>query len=326
MKNILVTGGAGFIGSQLCRKLLDSGDRVICLDNYLTGKRRNIEALCADPAFSVLEADVCDPIDLEADEIYHLACPASPVHYRADPVYTAKTCFLGAWNVLELAEKNHARVMLTSTSEVYGEPAVHPQTEDYRGNVNPTGPRACYDEGKRAAEALFFDYWRTRGTDIRVVRIFNTYGPNMEANDGRIVSNFITQALAGEDITIYGEGMQTRSFCYVDDTVEGLIRMMAQNGEAEGAKSIDECSRAPVYLGPVNLGNPEERTVISAAKEILKQTGSASKLVYLALPDDDPTRRLPDISRAKKLLGWEPAVPFSEGIAKTIEYFKSLAR
>ena len=302
----LVTGGAGFIGSHLCRELLNRGRKVICLDNFLTGKRSHVEDLLDRPEFSLAEADVVDPFCFEADEIYHLACPASPVHYREDPVYTAKVCFLGALHALELAEKNGARVLLTSTSEVYGEPEVHPQPESYHGNVNPIGPRACYDEGKRIAETLFFDAWRTKGTDIRVVRIFNTYGPCMEANDGRIVSNFITQALQGEDITIYGDGTQTRSFCYVEDTVEALIRMM----ESE-------------QTGPVNIGNPEERSVLSAAQEILKQTGSASELVYRTLPTDDPTRRRPDITRARTLLGWNPKVSFEEGVARTIAWFRT---
>ena len=300
----LVTGGAGFIGSHLCRELMNRGRKVICLDNFLTGKRSHVEDLLDREDFSLVEADVVDPFCFEADEIYHLACPASPVHYREDPLYTARVCFLGALHALELAEKMGAKVLLTSTSEVYGEPEVHPQPESYHGNVNPIGPRACYDEGKRIAETLFFDAWRTKGTDIRVVRIFNTYGPCMEANDGRIVSNFITQALQGEDITIYGDGTQTRSFCYVEDTVEALIRMMGSE-----------------QTGPVNIGNPEERSVLSAAQEILRQTGSDSRLVYRALPTDDPTRRRPDISLAKSTLGWEPEIPFEEGIRRTIRWF-----
>ena len=332
-KKILVTGGAGFIGSHLCRELVRRGHDVFCLDCFLTGTKENIQDLPAPGgqtgeraclslnseaaqaetglpgntgSFTLLERDVTVPVDLEVDEIYHLACPASPVHYREDPVFTAKTCFLGALNVLELAERNSARVLLTSTSEVYGEPAVHPQREDYRGNVNPIGPRACYDEGKRIAETLFFDYRRTRGTDIRVVRIFNTYGPYMEANDGRVISNFVTQALAGEDITIYGDGRQTRSLCYVDDTVEALIRMM----ETESV------------TGPVNIGNPEERTILSIAEEIIHQTGSGSKIVFCELPADDPTRRCPDISLARELLGWEPKTSFAEGLARTIGWFR----
>ena len=305
-KTVLVTGGAGFIGSHLCRELIRRGNRVICLDSFVTGDPDHVADLADLPAFSLVRADVTEPFAFDADQIYHLACPASPVHYREDPVMTAKTCFLGALHALQLADKTGARVLLTSTSEVYGEPMIHPQPETYWGNVNTTGPRACYDEGKRIAETLFFDMRRTKKTDIRVVRIFNTYGPCMEENDGRVISNFIAQALRGEDITLYGEGSQTRSFCYVEDTVEGLIRMMEQDREP----------------GPVNIGNPSERTVREVAEEILKQTGSRSRLVHRELPADDPTRRRPDITRARTLLGWEPQVPFEEGVARTIAWFR----
>lgn len=323
---ILVTGGAGFIGSHLCRELIRGGNQVICLDNFMTGKPDHVADLKEHPDFSMVNADVTEPLQFEVDQIYHLACPASPVHYREDPIFTAKTCFLGALHVLELAEKTKARVLLASTSEVYGEPMMHPQREDYRGNVNPNGPRACYDEGKRIAETLFFDAWRTKGIDIRVVRIFNTYGPCMEANDGRVISNFVTQALQGDDITIYGEGSQTRSFCYVEDTVEGLIRMMgleAAGKKTAGSENTESGAEdLPAYLGPVNLGNPSERTVREVAEEILRQTGSRSRIVFGNLPDDDPTRRRPDITRAKKLLDWRPTVPFEEGVARTIAYFR----
>ena len=320
-RSILVTGGAGFIGSHLCRALIRQGHKVFCLDNLYTGSLENIKDLMDDPDFVFAEADVTclasamsggsdgntsDDLPRRIDRIYHLACPASPVQYRRDPVYTAKTCFLGALGVLELAERMNARVLLTSTSEVYGDPDVHPQTESYRGNVNPIGPRACYDEGKRISETLFFDFYREKKVDIRVVRVFNTYGPCMQEDDGRIVSNFIAQALRGEDITIYGSGSQTRSFCYVEDMVRGLICMMENE----------------FYVGPVNLGNPEERTVLSAAHEILRQTGTSSRLTFRPLPEDDPTRRRPDISRARDLLGWEPAVGFREGIGETVAYFR----
>ncbi len=320
MKTVLVTGGAGFIGSRLCEKLLSDGNRVICFDNLSTGRKKHVRALLSDPAFSFVEGDVTEPFGIEADRIYHLACPASPSRYRRDPHYTARTCFLGALHVLDAAERSGARALLASTSEVYGDPGVHPQREDYRGNVNPDGPRACYDEGKRVAETLFFDAARTKGTDIRVVRIFNTYGPRMEAEDGRIVSNFISQALAGKDLTVYGTGLQTRSFCYVDDLVDGLVRMMEQEAPADG----DVCAETglPLMYGPVNLGNPEERTVLSAAEEILRQTGSASRIAYCPLPMDDPARRQPDISRAKALLFWEPETPFAEGIRRTIDWFR----
>ncbi|MBQ8994225.1 MAG: SDR family oxidoreductase [Oscillospiraceae bacterium] len=302
---ILVTGGAGFIGSHLCRRLLQQGHEVICLDNLASGSRSNIEPLFEDPNFSFLEQDVQAPVDLTVDRIYNLACPASPVHYQEDPVQTFKTSVLGALNMLELATRNSARILQTSTSEVYGDPLVHPQRESYWGNVNPIGIRSCYDEGKRGAETLFFDYHRQYGTDIRVVRIFNTYGPLMANDDGRVVSNFIVEALKGEDITIYGDGSQTRSFCYVDDTVRALMLMM----ETEG------------ITGPVNVGNPNEIPVKVLADHIIRLTGSSSNIVYQDLPQDDPVRRKPDISSAKELLGWTPEVPLEEGLQKTIESF-----
>ena len=303
---VLVTGGAGFIGSHLCRRLLADGNEVICLDNLLSGARANIEELIPNPDFTFVEADVTEPYDFDVDQIYNLACPASPVHYQRDPIKTAMTNVLGALHALELATRKGATVLLTSTSEIYGEPLVHPQTEDYRGNVNPIGIRSCYDEGKRMAETLFFDYHRKHGTDIRVVRIFNTYGPRMQFEDGRVVSNFILQALSGDDLTIYGEGLQTRSFCYVSDTVDALVRVV----------------NTPGITGPVNVGNPHEITIMELTKEILKQTGSASKIVYKPLPQDDPTRRRPDITRARTLLGWEPKVPLEDGIRATVEEFK----
>ena len=307
-KTVLVTGGAGFIGSHLCRRLLGEGCRVICLDNLQTGRRKNIEDLLPDPRFTFLQQDVARPIRLEADEIYHLACPASPVHYQEEPVRTAKTAFLGALSALELARRTGARILLTSTSEIYGEPLVHPQTEDYWGNVNPDGLRSCYDEGKRIAETLFFDFHRQYGVDIRVVRIFNTYGPNMDPEDGRAVSNFIMQALRGEDITVYGDGSQTRCFCYVDDLVDGLMRMMARDG----------------ITGPVNIGNPNEITVRDLAEAVLRMTGTGGKIVSQPLPADDPTRRRPDIRLAETLLDWHPSTGLEEGLEKTVEYFKAL--
>lgn len=307
MKRILVTGGAGFIGSHLCKRLLNQGHKVICLDNMFTGTFDNIAVLCADDNFEFINADVTDPIQLDVDEIYNLACPASPVHYQYDPVMTAKTSFLGALNVLELARKCAARVLQASTSEIYGDPLVHPQIEEYRGNVSTIGPRACYDEGKRIAETLFFDYQRKYGVDIRVVRIFNTYGPNMLENDGRVVSNFIIQALRNDDITLYGDGMQTRSFCYIDDLIEGLIKMMGNND----------------FNGPVNLGNPHEMTVYDLAKMIIEKTGSASRIVYMPLPADDPVKRKPAIELAKSKLYWQPEVSISEGLDRTIDYFKT---
>ncbi|HPX32686.1 MAG TPA: SDR family oxidoreductase [Erysipelotrichaceae bacterium] len=306
MKRILVTGGAGFIGSHLCKKLLQQGHKVICLDNMYTGIYDNIKSLYEDKNFVFINADITNSIDLKVDQIYNLACPASPVHYQHDPIMTAKTSFLGALNVLELAKKNKARVLQASTSEVYGDPLIHPQTELYRGNVNAIGPRACYDEGKRIAETLFFDYQRQYGVDIRVVRIFNTYGPNMLEDDGRVVSNFIVQALNNEDITIYGDGTQTRSFCYVDDLVDGLLKMMENDN----------------FSGPVNLGNPHEITVYELAQIIIEKTGSNSKIVYKDLPEDDPTKRRPAIELAKTKLNWQPTVTINEGLDRTIEYFK----
>ncbi|MCL0071561.1 SDR family oxidoreductase [Thermodesulfovibrionales bacterium] len=308
-KRILITGGAGFIGSHLCKKLLDEGNEILCLDNFYTGAKANILELTSNPYFEVIRHDVIIPMHFEVDEIYNLACPASPVHYQHDPVQTIKTSIMGAINVLDLAKRLNIRVLQASTSEVYGDPSVHPQTEDYWGNVNPIGIRSCYDEGKRCAETLFFDYHRQYGTDIKVIRIFNTYGPNMHPNDGRVVSNFIVQALKGEDLTIYGDGSQSRSFCYVDDLVDGIIKMMnAEKG----------------FIGPVNLGNPIEVTIMELAEKVLALTGSKSKLTFKPLPEDDPKQRCPDISLAKSKLGWEPQVKLEEGLVKTIEYFKGV--
>ena len=304
---ILVTGGAGFIGSHLCERLLGEGHEVICLDNFFTGRKENIVHLMQNPYFEVLRHDIINPIDIEVDRIYNLACPASPVHYQFNPVRTVQTNVVGATNVLELAKRVKARVLQASTSEVYGDPIVHPQVESYWGNVNPIGIRSCYDEGKRCAETLFFDYHRQAGVDIRVIRIFNTYGPNMLENDGRVVSNFIVQALKGEDITIYGDGSQTRSFCFVSDLVTAMIKMM-------------ECEN---FTGPVNLGNPREMTIREIAEMVIEMTGSSSKLVYKPLPKDDPTRRKPDISLAKEKLGWEPQVILEDGLKSTIQYFKN---
>ena len=308
-KRILITGGAGFIGSHLCKKLLEEGHEILCLDNFYTGTKANILELTSNPYFEVIRHDVIIPMHFEVDEIYNLACPASPVHYQHDPVQTIKTSIMGAINVLDLAKRLNIRVLQASTSEVYGDPSVHPQTEDYWGNVNPIGIRSCYDEGKRCAETLFFDYHRQYGTDIKVIRIFNTYGPNMHPNDGRVVSNFIVQALKGEDLTIYGDGSQSRSFCYVDDLVDGIIKMMnAEKG----------------FIGPVNLGNPIEFTIMELAEKVLALTGSKSKLTFKPLPEDDPKQRCPDISLAKSKLGWEPQVKLEEGLVKTIEYFKGV--
>ena len=307
MKKILVTGGAGFIGSNLCERLLDENCSVICLDNLFTGKIENIQHLLSNPNFEFVEHDVVDPFSAKVDEIYNLACPASPPHYQYNAIKTIKTSVLGMINMLGLAKRCKARILQASTSEVYGDPKVHPQREDYWGNVNPIGIRSCYDEGKRCAETLMMDYYRQNNVDIRIVRIFNTYGPNMAPDDGRVVSNFILQALKGEDITIYGDGTQTRSFCYVDDLVDGMIKMM------EGS-----------FIGPVNLGNPSERTILDFAKLIIELTGSKSKIIYKPLPSDDPTQRKPDITLAKEKLGWEPKVNIEEGLLKTIEYFKEL--
>jgi UDP-glucuronate decarboxylase len=308
MKKILVTGGAGFLGSHLCDRLIAQGHHVICLDSFFTGRRENIQQLLEGPRFDVLAQDVIAPIEIETlDEVYNLACPASPVHYQYDPIHTMKTSVLGALNVLELAKKTGAKVFQASTSEVYGDPAVHPQTEEYWGNVNPIGPRSCYDEGKRAAETLFFDYHRANDIQIKVVRIFNTYGPRMSANDGRVVSNFIVQALQGQDLTIYGDGSQTRSFCYADDLVEGFIRLMNSDKQ---------------IIGPINMGNPDEFTMLELAEKVLRLTGSSSKLIHLPLPQDDPQQRQPDISKAKALLGWSLTVPLEQGLERTIAYFK----
>jgi UDP-glucuronate decarboxylase len=305
---VLVTGGAGFIGSHLCRRLLNEGHEVICLDNLFTGSRDNIRGLLADDHFEFIRHDIIEPILLEVDWIFNLACPASPIHYQHNPVKTVKTSVMGAINMLGMAKRVGARILHTSTSEVYGDPQVHPQPESYHGNVNPIGLRSCYDEGKRVAETLMFDYHRQNKVDVRVVRIFNTYGPNMAVNDGRVVSNFIEQALSGKDITIYGEGEQTRSFQYVDDLIEGMLRMMQKEG----------------FTGPVNLGNPEEFTIRELAEEVLRQTGSSSKLIKLPLPADDPKVRKPDISLAMRELDWKPQVRLKDGLARTIDYFKGV--
>jgi UDP-glucuronate decarboxylase len=308
-KRILVTGGAGFIGSHLCERLVDAGNDVICLDNYFTGAKDNVAQLMGRTNFELLRHDVTFPLYVEVDEIYNLACPASPMHYQFDPVQTTKTSVHGAINMLGLAKRTRAKIFQASTSEVYGDPDVHPQTEDYRGNVNPIGPRGCYDEGKRCAETLFFDYYRQHKTNIRVARIFNTYGPRMRPDDGRVISNFIVQALKGEPITIYGDGSQTRSFCYVDDLIEGFVRLM------DAPDSV---------TGPMNLGNPEEYTILELAERIIEMTGSRSKLEHRALPEDDPLQRCPDIGFAKRALSWEPRVRLAEGLKTTVEYFKTI--
>ena len=306
----LVTGGAGFLGSHLCERLLNDGHEVICLDNYFTGRMANVAHLRDNRNFELIRHDVTEPILLEVDRIFNLACPASPIHYQFNPVKTIKTSVMGAINMLGLAKRVKARILQASTSEVYGDPAVHPQTEDYWGNVNPIGIRSCSDEGKRVAETLFMDYHRQNNVDIRIVRIFNTYGPRMLPNDGRVVSNFIVQALNGEDLTIYGDGSQTRSFCYVDDLIEGFVRMMNQDK----------------IIGPVNIGNPGEFTMLELAKEVLELTGSKSKIVYKPLPGDDPKMRRPDISLAKQALDWEPTIPLRKGLEKTIVYFDNLLK
>ena len=307
MKKILVTGGAGFIGSHLCKKLVEQGNDVICIDNYFTGTKENIAELFNNAYFEAIRHDICFPLYVEVDEIYNLACPASPIHYQHDPVQTTKTTVHGAINMLGLAKRVNARILQASTSEVYGDPVEHPQKEDYWGNVNPIGPRSCYDEGKRCAETLFFDYQRQHDLDIKVIRIFNTYGPNMHPNDGRVVSNFIVQALTNQDITVYGNGEQTRSFCYVDDLINGMIKMMSS------AKGI---------YGPTNLGNPIEYKIIELAEMIIKLTNSKSKIINKDLPIDDPVRRKPDISKAKKDINWEPNIDVTDGLKKTIDYFK----
>ena len=308
-KRVLVTGGAGFLGSHLCARLLEQECQVLCVDNYFTGTRRNIEPLLGEPAFEVMRHDVTFPLYVEVDEIYNLACPASPIHYQHDPVQTTKTSVIGAINMLGLAKRLHARILQTSTSEVYGDPDVHPQTEEYRGRVNLAGPRGCYDEGKRCAETLFYDYKRQHRLSLRVARIFNTYGPNMHPQDGRVVSSFIIQALKNEPITIYGSGSQTRSFCYVDDLVDGLTRLMNVEGDVDG---------------PVNLGNPFETTISELAGLIISLVGSRSRLEFRALPQDDPRQRCPDITRAKQILHWLPAVQLEEGLSRTIRYFDNL--
>jgi UDP-glucuronate decarboxylase len=308
-KRTLVTGGSGFIGSHLCKRLLDMGHDVLAADNFYSSDRHNVHELLRNPRFELMRHDVTFPLYVEVDEIYHLACPASPVYYQRDPVQTTKTCVHGSINMLGLAKRLGARILLTSTSEVYGDPAVHPQSESYWGNVNPIGIRSCYDEGKRAAETLFFDYHRQHGLPIKIARIFNTYGPKMQPDDGRVVSNFIVQALNGEPLTVFGDGSQTRSFCYIDDMVDGLISLMNSPREV---------------TGPINLGNPGEFTMIELAKQVMALTDSDCELQHLPLPADDPVRRRPDISRAREVLGWEPAVPLSEGLARTVDYFRGL--
>lgn len=316
-KRILVTGGAGFLGSHLCDLLLSKGHEVTCLDNFFTGRKRNVTHLLGNPAFEIMRHDVIDPFKLEVDWIFNLACPASPIHYQHNSIKTIKTSVMGAINCLGLAKRTKARVFQASTSEVYGDPSVHPQPESYWGNVNPIGPRACYDEGKRCAETLFFDYHRQNDVDIRVVRIFNTYGPRMLADDGRVVSNFIVQALRGEDLTIYGDGLQTRSFCYVSDLIDGFVRFMEWEPGAPGE----------TFPGPVNLGNPGEFTMLELAEQILAKIGGKSKITHLPLPQDDPKQRRPDISIAKARLGWEPSVNLDQGLDRTIAYFREdLAR
>lgn len=311
IKKILVTGGAGFLGSHLCERLLTQGHEVLCLDNFFTGSRLNVRHLLDWPGFELMRHDVTIPLHIEVDEIYNLACPASPVHYQFDPVQTTKTSVHGAINMLGLAKRVKAKVLQASTSEVYGDPEVHPQPEEYWGRVNPIGFRSCYDEGKRCAETLFFDYHRQHNLQIKVVRIFNTYGPRMHPNDGRVVSNLIVQALKGEDITLYGNGEQTRSFCYVDDLIEAMMRMM---------------NTGPEITGPINIGNPGEFTIRQLAEIILDVTGSSSKIVYRQLPPDDPKQRRPDITKAKEILGWEPTIELRRGVEKTVAYFDSFLR
>ncbi|MDB5344021.1 MAG: family NAD-dependent epimerase/dehydratase [Schlesneria sp.] len=312
MRSILVTGGAGFLGSHLCERLLERGDNVICLDNFFTGRKQNVAHLLANPRFELIRHDIVQPIALEADQIYNLACPASPVAYQYNPIKTIKTSTVGVVNVLGLAKRCKARILHASTSEVYGDPTVHPQPESYWGNVNPLGPRSCYDEGKRVAESLCMNYHQEHNLEVRIIRIFNTYGPRMDPNDGRVISNFITQALRGESLTIYGNGLQTRSFCYVDDLLRGMMLLMDQDKET----------------GPVNIGNPGEYTMLQLAEQVLKQIPeSKSKIVHVSLPQDDPKQRCPDITKARSLLGWSPTVDLQAGLAKTVEYYRSeLAR
>lgn len=307
MKKILVTGGAGFLGSHLCDRLVEQGHHVLCVDNYFTGRKQNIEHLLDRKNFEVIRQDVCFPLYVEVDEIYNLACPASPYHYQWDPIQTLKTSVLGAYNLLGLAKRTKAKILQASTSEVYGDPTVHPQPEEYWGNVNSIGIRSCYDEGKRAAETLFMDYHRVHSVDIKIMRIFNTYGPRMAENDGRVVSNFIIQALKGDNITVYGTGNQTRSFCYVDDLIDGMMALMSSNKD---------------ITGPINIGNPKEFTVMELAEKVIKMTNSSSKIVQLPLPQDDPKQRRPNISKAQDLLNWNPTIELDVGLVKTIEYFK----
>lgn len=311
MKKVLVTGGAGFLGSRLCERLLETGHDVLCIDNFFTGSKANVAHLVGDPRFEIMRHDITFPLYVEVDEIYNLACPASPIHYQFDPVQTTKTAVHGAINMLGLAKRVKAKILQASTSEVYGDPLVHPQVESYWGRVNPIGVRSCYDEGKRCAETLFFDYWRQHKVRVKVVRIFNTYGPRMHPNDGRVVSNFIVQALKGEDITIYGEGHQTRSFCYVDDLIEAMIRTMATPDD---------------FTGPVNIGNPNEFTIMDLAEKILKLTNSPSKLIFKPLPSDDPQQRQPDIALAKETFDWVPTIQLEEGLKRTIGYFRDIGR
>ena len=310
MKKVLVTGGAGFLGSHLCDRLVTEGHHVLCVDNYFTGSKKNIEHLLVNPNFEVLRQDVCFPLYVEVDEIYNFACPASPFHYQYDPIQTMKTSVLGAYNLLGLAKRTGAKILQASTSEIYGDPIVHPQTEDYWGNVNPIGIRSCYDEGKRAAETLFMDYYRVHDVKAKIVRIFNTYGPRLANGDGRVVSNFIVQALQGKDITVYGSGQQTRSFCYVDDLIDGIMAMMNHTDDE--------------YIGPVNLGNPGEFTIFELAEKVIELTGSKSTILQMPLPKDDPKQRKPNINEAKGMLKWEPKINLEEGLIKTIDYFRKV--
>ena len=310
MKKILVTGGAGFLGSHLCERLVNEGHHVLCVDNYFTGSKKNIEHLLDHKNFEVIRQDICIPLYVEVDEIYNLACPASPHYYQWDPIQTMKTSVIGAFNMLGLAKRTDAKILQASTSEVYGDPTVHPQPEEYWGNVNPIGIRSCYDEGKRAAETLFMDYYRVHDVQAKIVRIFNTYGPRMAKNDGRVVSNFIVQALKGRDITVYGNGLQTRSFCYVDDLLDAMQAMMNHHDDE--------------FIGPVNIGNPGEFTMIELAEEVIRLTGSKSNIIQMPLPQDDPKQRRPDITQAKEMLGWEPKINLEQGLIKTIDYFRTV--